>query len=161
MISIERLREVLHYDPDTGIFTWKVCNLSALIGRRAGAPSGHGYRKIKIDGRRYYEHHLAWLYMTGEWLVGIDHRDLDGSNNRCGNLRPATQSQNNANVSRRKHNTTGFKGVTFNKVTGKYRAQMTRGGRCHYLGEYSDPRKAHAAYCSAAVDTYGEFARAQ
>jgi hypothetical protein len=165
-----RLKELLHYDPETGVFTWHFRPLSDFAnknahgtwnsryaGKRAGVDIGHGYRKISINNRRHYEHRLAWLYMTGKWPAAlIDHRNENGSDNRWDNLREATKVTNGAN----RHapcvnNKTGFRGVTPNK--NKYMAQChTRGGP-HYLGLFDTPEEAHAAYAKALTARVGEF----
>ena len=98
-VSRARLRELLHYDCETGEFRWlKRASPSIQPGDMAGTLDNQGYRRITIKGRHYRAHHLAWLYMRGNWCsLMIDHRDLDPSNNRWANLRRATGSQNNAN----------------------------------------------------------------
>ena len=112
-ISAERIRELLHYDPLTGIFIWKV-----TLSNRAKAGSicnykSHGYISIRINGLLYGAHRLSWVYMTGEWPdEEIDHKDTHILNNKWGNLRKATKLQNRQNMSfRKKQNTSGYKGV--------------------------------------------------
>ncbi len=114
MVTADRLKELLSYDPETGIFVWaKLSGRRARIGDRAGSFNlSLGYRVIGIDGERHYEHRLAWLYMTGEWpSEDLDHENCDKSDNRFSNLREATDSQNLANVANWAHNTSGLKGA--------------------------------------------------
>jgi hypothetical protein len=160
----ERLRELLHYDPETGVFTWLVApNRRIRVGQQAGtAWEGRGvsYIDIKIDGQRYRAHRLAWLYMTGEWPPDeTDHRDCDGLDNRWPNLREATSTQNKANTRRRRDNTSGFKGVTFNKRDRRFQARIKAGDRERHLGCFDTAEEAYAAYCAAAKEHFGEFAR--
>lgn len=157
MLTADRLREVLDYDPDTGFFTWRVSNgRRAIKGHEAGFIHAKGYRRIKIDGRLYEAHRLAFLYVTGEWPEhGVDHRDMDPSNNAWGNLRPATPSQNAANSIRAGRDLP--KGVTH--VRGGYQAKISARGEAIYLGTYATPSAAHGVYAAAARDLHGEFAR--
>src|SRR5262249_32141337 len=118
MITQERLKEVLFYSPKTGTFIWRVTlNPRGKAGSVAGCKDG-AYWAIRIDRTLYDAHRLAWLYMTGEWPEGIDHRDKDGINNRWKNLREADQSQNGANSRLRVNSATGYKGVYLRR--GKY-----------------------------------------
>ena len=161
LITAERLRELLHYDPETGIFRRlavptnrvKSCDI-------AGTPDDKGYLLIKIDLRMYKAHRLAWLYMTGAWPEDkIDHIDLDKANNRFVNLREATDSQNEANKRMLRNNTSGYRGVSWHKRDKKWIAQIWVAGKKRHLG-YSDcPAAAHFAYIVAADMAFGEFAR--
>jgi hypothetical protein len=157
-----RLKELLHYDPETGIFTNLVYRGNkAYAGTRAGTDKGNGYRGITIDQRRYKEQRLAFLYMTGEWPPhDVDHRNLDGSANGWGNLRPATRSQNQANKPKMsKPRTSRFKGVHWLKLERKWCAKMKVHGRNIYIGRFRDEELAARAYDAAAIAAFGEFAR--
>jgi hypothetical protein len=156
-----RLRELLHYDEDTGEFRWlKRMNGTIRDGDIAGSLTEDGYRRIWVDGRLYRAHRLAWLYMTGERCPSlIDHRDGDPSNNRWSNLRKATPSQSNANKRVPRNNMCGLKGVS-RKGSG-WRATIHKNGRKHYLGNFPTPQDAHAAYAKAARKLFGEFARTE
>lgn len=164
MITAARLRELLNYDPETGVFTWRA---DRRYGRtKAGDVAGclcktRGYIHIRLDGRLYYGHRLAWLYVHGVWPAGrLDHRDTDGDNNRLTNLRPATQSQNRGNSRRSRRNASGVKGVYLDKRTGRWVAEVQVGGRRRYLGSFALKADAGDAYCEAAKEAFGEFARA-
>lgn len=158
-ITAERLREVLSYDPDTGVFTWRVDRGRKTSGIQAGSLM-HGYPSIMIDGRNYFSHRLAWLYTTGDWPPGqIDHHDMDKTNNRWVNLRIATRSQNGANRRALRVNTSGFKGVCWDSMTSNWKAQISVRGKNIHLGRYYTQQEAHAAYCRAAQEYFGEFAR--
>lgn len=159
-LTQERLREVLHYDPVTGGFTWKVMLSSR---REAGAVAGglkpSGYILIGVDGHRYRAHRLAWLYVTGEWPPDqIDHWDNVRSHNWWSNLRAADNQLNQANARRSKNNTSGFKGVYRHRD--KWRAKINVGRRHIHLGTFADPATGGLAYERAAKEYFGEFARA-
>lgn len=98
-ITYWRLKEVLHYNPETGIFIWlKTLSNRTKVGYNAGTHKNNGYMRIDIDGYFYYAHRLAFLYMTGEWPKNeIDHIDNIRDNNKWENLREVTRSQNNKN----------------------------------------------------------------
>lgn len=164
-LTAQRLREVAHYDPLTGVFTWLV-SLSST-GQKGntfgGSPSGYKgkYRSVYIDKKTYYLHRLAFLYTTGEWpSEEIDHENTIGSDNRWDNLRPATSGQNKAN--RAAKGSTGVKGVSFsaNRCKKPYEVTMGSGGAKWRLGYYDTIEEAHAAYVAEATRIHGEFARA-
>jgi len=162
-LTAARLRELLHYDRATGVFTWRVrASSRAAAGDRAGFSREDGYRLIGIDGRIYLEHRLAWLYVTGEWPVNdVDHRDRDPSNNKWRNLRAATHSQNHFNRAKPANNTSGYKGVVWHKKCQMWQAQIKREGRNHYLGQFRSPEAAHQAYVAASRCLHGEFGRTE
>lgn len=161
------LHQLLLYDPATGVFTWRERENRdwwnrRYAGKRAGyawKPSGNiQYWCIRVFDWPFMAHRLAHLYMTGAWPENeIDHRDLDGLNNRWDNLRPATKSENIHNRRAPRTNKTGFKGVSFSK--GRYRALIYVAGKQIFLGHYKTPDAAYAAYCEAAVKYRPEFGR--
>jgi hypothetical protein len=160
MITADRLREVLHYDPDSGVFRWVKCPGDRM---RAGTVAGclcDGYTTIDVDKRTYYAHRLAWLYQTGKWPdLRLDHRNMVRTDNRWANLREATDAQNKANRKKLASNTSGFKGVSWHKFNRKWRSRIVFEKREILLGYFDDPVKAHAAYAAKAHELYGEFAR--
>lgn len=160
LITAERLREVLHYDPLTGVFTWlERISIRIKVGDEAGWIQD-GHRFIGIEGRDYPVARLAWLYMTGEWPPHfIDHKDLDGTNNVWLNLRPATNAQNVQNSGRKVTNKSGYKGVYFETWSRKWRASITVNYQVIRLGRFFTPEAAYIAYCEAANKYHGEFAR--
>lgn len=162
LVPLDRLRELLSYDPDTGLFVWRVNKRGhRKTGDIAGSLDKSGYWIIRLDQRNYPAHRLAWLYMTGEWPAHhIDHRDLDKANNRWANLRQATVSQNLANRRKYKNNQSGFKGVIWHARDKRWRADIRKNGKGYFLGNFRTPEEAHAAYRVAAERLYGEFARA-
>ncbi len=159
-LTAERLRSLLSYSPDTGAWTWLVDvktgrgngRLHMAAGSTAGAlASPKGYRKIGIDGRSYWAHRLAFLWMTGEWPAKhVDHIDGDGSNDAWLNLRDVSRSTNMQNMRRaRCDSATGVLGVTFNKRRQKWIAQITSGGKNKGLGYFDTADSAHQAYVAA------------
>lgn len=152
------LREALCYDPDTGVFTRRTAAGRLRVGDLAGCVEGE-YLIIGVGRQHYKAHHLAWLYMTGEWPAYIDHIDGNSLNNRFANLRLSTHSENMRNqVSPRKDNTSGFRGVCRSR-NGKWQANITVSGKQRHLGIFSTPEEASDAYWAAkaalhGVDTY-------
>lgn len=161
-ITVARLRQLLDYNPDTGVFRWcEKPNKRTNIGAIAGEIGQWGHRRIQINGHRYQAHHLAWLYVHGVWPTGIlDHANGKPDDNRIANLRPATTAQNMQNSRRFSTNSSGFKGVDFCRQTRRWRAHIVVDGRYIHLGRFPSPEEAHAAYIAAAVEHFGEFARA-
>ena len=160
MLTVERLRELLHYDPETGVFRWRITRCGrAMCGNTVGTNNGRGYLRVAIDGRSYLLHKLAWLYVYGQWPAGrTDHDDRNTTNNRINNLRPATDSQNQANARRRSDNKSGYKGVHWYVRSRKWCSAIKVNGKRVHLGYFRSPQEAHAAYCAAATKNYGEFA---
>ncbi len=105
-------------------------------------------------------HILIWAWMTGEWPKDqIDHRDEDPSNNKWDNLREATKSQNMMNIAKIKSNTSGYKGVCFNKMAQKWMAYIKLDNKRYHLGLFATPEEACAAYQDAANKLHGDFAK--
>ena len=158
-ITQEYLRSILDYDMDTGIFRWKISKPGISIGKIAGTLR-QGYVAITINRVQYLAHRLAWLYVTGDMPAQIDHKNVHGlrSDNRICNLRPATQAQNSRNRGISRRNTTGYKGVYFEKSRNKFRASIRFDGVNIRLGRYSTAEEAHKAYCCVAEKLHGEFA---
>jgi hypothetical protein len=132
------LKEILHYDPETGIFKWLVHKGSrALVGAIAGTIKPNGYLHINIDRKTYLNHRLAWLYVHSTWpQYEIDHIDGDKINNRLANLRDATRKQNAENQKLLIINTSGYRGVSWSKREKKWRAELKNDGKKMHLGYY-------------------------
>jgi hypothetical protein len=160
MLTAERVREVLNYDPDTGIFTWKIHRHSRRKPGDVAARYEPGKRKyICIDNRDYLAHRLAWLHVHGEWPnCLVDHVNGDPGDNRLANLRLATYAQNLSNSRVKKSNKLGLKGVQEYRSSGRYVARITVDKKIMHLGSFASPSEAHAAYVSAARNYRGEFA---
>lgn len=160
--SYERVRELFHYEPLTGVLTWRVSTNSRVRpGDVVGCINKNGHWVGHIDGQVYVLHRIIWLWMTGgPPLDEVDHRDTDGSNNRWRNLREATSSQNRGNSSLSHRNISGCKGVTWSKSCNKWHVKITKGGKQEYLGLFVALDEAKAAYMKRATELFGEFARA-
>jgi hypothetical protein len=160
-ITADRLRELLHYDPETGVWTWLARpNRRIRIGDAAGYQSRDGYVRIQVEGSYCSSHRLAWLYMTGKWPSReIDHINLVRNDNRWANLREATSLENKANSPARRTNKSGFKGVSWSKGHRKWIAQISIEGKTRYLGSWHTPERAYIAYIFATWDHHGDFWR--
>lgn len=167
-LTAEYLRSRLDYDPATGVFTWRPRDVEIpqhagwnmkWAGRRAGVVRGGKYRSICLDNSRYYEHHLAWLYVTGQWPEGeLDHRNRRGTENAFANLRPADRSQNCANTRVSSRNSSGAKGVSPCARDGRWQVQIKVRGVRHFLGRFDTVAEGKAAYDAAAKKFFGEYA---
>lgn len=155
------VRELLEYDPATGVLRWRVFRGgSACAGSVAGTLDSHGHRQLRVEGRLYMAHQIIWLHVTGEWPEHvIDHRDNDRDNNRFGNFRPATGAVNARNRLLNKNSTSGLKGAHFEKKAGRWRGQIRVNGKAKFLGYFDDAAGAHAAYVAASREFHGEFGR--
>lgn len=159
-VTAERLRELLEYDPATGVFKWRPALKMRRNGLVAGSSSGRGYWYISIDKRMYLAHRLAWLYVHGCWPIDqIDHINRVKIDNRIVNLREATGSQNKQNVGAKKSNRSGLKGIWWDGRIKRWRPRIRVGGRALWLGSFRTPEEAHAVYCEAARKHFGEYAR--
>ena len=138
-----RLKELLYYNPDTGIFVWKVKKYRANKGDIAGSIRPDGYREISIDTQRLFLHRVAFLYMTGSMpLNQVDHINHNPSDNRWVNLRQSTGLQNNRNCSKSKNNASGNTGVYFNKTIKRWIANICIDYKTIYLGCSKDKQEA-------------------
>lgn len=158
-LLLARLRQVLDYDPETGAFTRKVSKRTDRIGPCPGTPDTDGYLMIKVDGRLYGAHRLAFFFMRGRWPIRVDHEDGNKANNRWTNIRKATPAQNAWNQKRKCNNKSGFKGVV--RVGRRYRASIRKYGKLIDLGRFDSGEEAHAAYRAAADRLFSKFARYQ
>ncbi len=149
-LTAGRVREVLDYDPDTGVFRWmRRMGSRAPAGAVAGSLRPDGYVGIRVDRRVYFAHRLAWLIIHGAFPTDqIDHRDGHRANNRLANLRAATSEGNQQNQRRaHRNNKTGFLGVSTHRD--RFQAGIRVDGGRRYLGRFDTPEQAHAAYLDA------------
>jgi len=137
-LTQKRLKEVLHYDPDTGVFTRLISIGNAKPGDIANAVNGEGYIKISIDGKRYAGHRLAWLYVTGEWPDKIDHEKGNRKDNRFKKLQSVSVCKNSKNRKIPKTNTSGLIGVYWHKNIKKWYAAIGVEGKLKTLGYFID-----------------------
>lgn len=157
MITQKRLKELLEYDPLTGVFIWlKPPNNRRQPGDRAGnimkSSSCKPYRRIGIDHKTYREHHLAWLYIYGKLpQEHIDHEDQDCQNNRISNLRLVSVNQNNQNKCLDKRSTSGITGVSWLESRKRWQAYICVNTQRIPLGRFKKKTDAIAARRQANV----------
>lgn len=156
-LTAEKLRELLHYDPETGIFTWRVSAANSVkVGDVAGCSNGNGYLRLRLQSRLYHAHRLAWLYVYGEWPKGqIDHINRDRSDNRISNLREVTNKQNAQNSSKPSNNTSGHPGVYWYKQSSKWQAKITHNQKHIHLGCFATIEDAIAARKAGELKYWG------
>lgn len=161
MITQTELKELMTYDPETGEFRWiedkyigrsknKRWPVAGCVNRKLG------YLVIRFDGKLYYAHRLAWLYMTGKWPKNqIDHINGNKLDNRWSNIREATSAQNQMNSPVK--NKFGLKGIYKNKK--RFGVAIRHNNKRIYLGTYDTPEEAHEVYWEKAQELFGEYAR--
>lgn len=164
-LTAEQVRGLFTYDPNEPFLRWR--NPSGRYGRilagsvAGGINSAEGYRNVTIGGKNYRVSRLIWVYMTGEWPPHqIDHENRKTCDDRWGNLRLATGSQNKANCGKYKGKSSLLKGVqAVQKAKSvRYRAVATKDGVIEHLGYFDTEELAHAAYLKRAKELHGEFA---
>lgn len=154
-ITQASIKSVLHYNPETGKFTWIESSRGRRAGDEAGCTNCGGYRIIGIEGHLYYAHRLAFLYMTGRWPTNqVDHRDRNPSNNQWANLREATHGQNVINRFRKSKRGLPRGVLPHGK---RYRACCISEGVRTFSKSFATPNEAHAAYLAMARRIHGEF----
>lgn len=158
-LTASRLRDLLHYDPETGVFTWvRPTSNRVKPGSQCQTIGPLGYIVIGVDGVRHYAHRLAWLYMTGGFPVEmIDHSNGRKTDNRWRNLRAASKSQNMRNAGQRANSTSGYTGVGWHKRSAKWRAYIELDGKSVHLGLFDSAEEALVARETAAKREYGPF----
>lgn len=158
MLTLNRLRSVISYDPITGECSWKkTLSNRGPCGSTAGNVRKDGQVQIKIDKINYQMHRIIFFYMTGRWPnKEVDHINGNSSDNRWKNLREATPNQNKANRKATLTNKLGVKGVRYQ--AGKYEAVITVNRKQIYLGRYNRLVEAETAHRNAAEMYFGEFA---
>jgi hypothetical protein len=149
------IKKILKYCPLTGEFTWRI---GTHKGRRAGALTSNGYRKVVIKGREYLEHRVAFLYMKGYLpVLDVDHRNCQRSDNRWINLRIVDRRTNSHNRSRcNKNNRSGFAGAHEYRK-GMWAAQIVlEDGNKKHLGVFDCPEAASTMYTMAKEFYFGD-----
>jgi len=159
-IDIQRAKSSLDYNSETGLFYWNVSVARCVkVGDIAGCKTHEGYIQIRLNGASIRAHRLAWAMHYGYQPLEIDHINCDKSDNRISNLRECTNSENNANKQIQKNNTSGIKGVCWNKNSAKWQASIKKNRNKIYLGSFINIEDAAKAYDEASKLHHGEFAR--
>jgi hypothetical protein len=161
MIPRDRLLELLRYDSDTGKFQWITRRAGGrMYGKEAGTVRASGYVLIKINGKEYLAHRLAWMIAHGsDSEFEIDHINMVKTDNRIANLREATRAQNAANRKALSTNTSGHKGVSWVETSKKWKVMASINGVNTYLGTYESKEEAADVYEAAHTKEFGDFAR--
>ncbi|PAV94151.1 hypothetical protein CJD50_22200 [Hafnia paralvei] len=160
-LTKEQIESILTYDAPTGVFKWKVDRgQRAKAGAIAGTTASNGYCRIKIDGRLYQAHRLAWVIINNSTPPKeIDHINGNKLDNRPCNLRAATMIGNRQNTSIRRDNVSGFRGVSWNPIAKKWRARCNVDKREFLIGNFDSKLEAKIAYENFAKKNFGEFYR--
>lgn len=152
----DKVKDIFDYNQETGELIWKKRPdltdrwNNKMPGKIAGTTT-HGKIVVRVNKRHYFAHRLIWAIVYGDWPINdIDHIDHDPTNNRISNLRQATRSENIHNRRRNKNNTSGFKGVVFDKRRQKWRSEIMISGKRRFLGYFGSPEDAHKAYILSA-----------
>lgn len=154
MLTQERLKELVHYDPSTGIFMRIARTTSfARMKEPMGSVDSHGYLWASVDGKNHRLHRLAILYVTGVMpprSMDVDHKSMIRTENWFDNLRCVSRSVNMQNKQKpSSNNKSGFIGVFLHKQLQRYTAQIRFNGKNKHLGMFDTPEQAHAAYMEA------------
>lgn len=171
----EELRQLLRYDPETGKLYWKPRPLSMFpsdrtgkswntryAGKEAFRVGNLGYLQGNLVGFNVKAHRVAWAIQNGAWPDGdIDHKNMNRADNRISNLRPASRTENRMNTRAQINCKSGYKGVHWDRDSGKWRAQLSRGGKCIFSAKFNSLEDASEAYAQAAKKYHGEFARTE
>jgi hypothetical protein len=158
-LTRERLCECLFYDPDSGLFTWKLNHKRKKAGEIAGSLHKQDrYIIITIDYIPHRAHTLAWFYMYGVYPRGLDHINRIRSDNAIKNLRLATKFENAKNRKLNSNNKSGYKGVSWKPSKLRWVSSIKNNNKIYYLGLHKTKEKAYQAYCLAASRLHGEFA---
>lgn len=158
MLTQERLKEILEYNPKTGVFTYLIPRGGKSPGDQAGSINQLGYCQIEIDYKKHLRHRLAWLYIYGEFPEGfLDHVNGITTDDRIENLREATAGENQFNSRRRKDNKSGFKGVHWHKGINKWVGSVKHNKKQIHVGSFDCPKKANQAVKAKREELHGAF----
>lgn len=153
------LQKHFNYDPEVGVFSRKIKTSNrVVIGNPLLAGASHGRILIQIQNKVYKAHHLAWVYVYGEWPDEIDHINNNPLDNRISNLRLATRQQNNYNKRHLHRSGSGIKGVTWDKFRKKWFVKINVNKKQIALGRYDDLKKAEQVITAARYKYHDEFA---
>lgn len=159
MSYIDKIKSVIEYNQETGVFTWKVKRGCMSAGSVAGSLQSNGYLRLQVLGDEFLAHRLAFLMMTGSIPDEVDHLDGDRINNSWSNLRAASRTENCHNTSLRVNNKSGFKNVNWHPGMRKWEVQVrVEGMKCRF-GYYDDIELADLVAQEVRSKYHKEFAR--
>lgn len=147
-ITQSRLKQVLAYDLNTGVFT-RVARSGVIAGTIAGTLKPDGYRQVRVDGRKHYAARLALLYVTGIYPDFVDHINGDRDDNRFSNLRQATKVQNGQNIALSKRNSSGYTGVSWREASQKWLVRIMLERRSIHIGYAETAEQGYEMYLAA------------
>ncbi|MBR8479452.1 HNH endonuclease [Burkholderia cenocepacia] len=161
MAHLERLKQFVAYDPETGRFHWLRNKARAKAGDEVGWIDEFGHRRMKFDGKMLLLHVVAWEMHNGPVPEGleVDHRDGNPANNVLTNLRVATRSQNMQNMKMRASNKSGVKGVNWNKNHGRFQVQICLNRKKHHGGYFDTIEEAAVRVRELRAQVHRDFAR--
>lgn len=151
-----RLQDLFAYE--NGKLFWKKGGNGRKVGNEAGMITEKGYRRIRVDGCLHMAHRLVWAYHFDEVPEYIDHIDENKLNNAINNLRPATKAENGYNITRRKNNKSGVKGVYWASREKKWVAELSVNKKIRRLGYFDDLELADLVVMEARNKYHGAFA---
>jgi hypothetical protein len=169
--SLELLNEFFTYDENEGCLYWKIrdsrhfdnnrcCNTwnSRYAGKKAGSIGKNGYLNVHIFNKLFYNHRIIWKMVVGEEpIYQIDHINMNTLDNRIKNLRNSFDGQNKHNQGFRKNNTSGIKGVCWNKRKSKWFAQIMKDRIKYHLGYFDNILDAETAVRLKREQLHKEF----
>jgi len=156
-LSQDLLHELFEYRD--GELIWRAGRGRIVAGATAGPSSEDKYRKITINHSGYYAHRLIFLMHHGYLPKNVDHIDGDKHNNRIDNLREATIAENGWNAGISATNTSGYKGVSFNKTKRKWQVQVAKKGQRYHGGYHDTAEEANEAAIALREKLHGEYVR--
>ncbi|EJK6151450.1 HNH endonuclease [Salmonella enterica] len=158
LMSVGDIRDLIDYNPENGVLTAKVNFSGRQAGSVIGSQTWQGYYAFSLFGKKCFAHRLAWLLHYGEWpSQPIDHINGIKTDNSIRNLRLCSLSQNQFNKPTQKNNTTGVKGVYWNKRDKRYVASVQFNGKKYSAGHHKDIDSAKEAVMKLREKLAGEF----
>lgn len=148
-LDAEHVRSILDYNPETGVFTWKVGRRRVKAGEIAGYTRSDGYVVLSINQNKCFAHRLAWLLSYGVLPKEIDHVNRNRADNRISNLRAVAHIENQWNMRPRNGSPSGYMGMCKRKGQNKWSAQISVKYKQKHLGLFNTPEEAAEAYQKA------------
>ena len=159
ILTQERLRFLLDYDPNTGVLTWRAKPSRGIkVGRQAGTPTSEGYLALQINKKKMFAHRAIWLYVHGVWPPEeIDHINHVRNDNRLCNLRLANRLENSHNTQKHVKNMSGHKGVAWHNRNQKWQVQLQANRKTFYVGQFAQLADAVQARAIAEIFLHKAF----